>query len=335
MTGVPPSLAPIGGDQPPGELPGFAAVSAGPLGAAMILAAGFGSRLKPLTDLKPKPLFPVLNQPMLRRWLGRLRALGVRRAVVNAHHLAQDLKKAVDSWRDELDGLEIVVLFEPVILGSGGGLKNAAPFLTETFYLVNVDIFSDLDLALLARRHLARPGRPATLAAVERPDRATVSLAADGRVLGFRSPRPLPDEAAKLCGAGLMVVEPWFLRELPDGPSDVIEELGRWMLRGPAPGAEVFAPELWRDMGTLEEYWALNRDLAQGRIWAENPRGLLGRLEGFVVAQAGAVVAPGGRVADSVLWRGAVVEDGASAVGAVVAGRVPAGETVAGGAVRP
>jgi mannose-1-phosphate guanylyltransferase len=89
---------------------------------AMILAAGLGTRLEPLTSIRPKPLFPVLNQPLLGITIGQLQGMGVTRIVINAHHLAKQIARFI---RGERWGLAVQVRVEPEILGTGGGIKTA------------------------------------------------------------------------------------------------------------------------------------------------------------------------------------------------------------------
>jgi mannose-1-phosphate guanylyltransferase len=305
----------------------------------MLLAAGFGQRLRPLSLLRPKPLFPVLNRSMLSHWLGRLWQAGVKRVVVNAHYLADELLVALAQQRSVFGSLEIIHSPESEILGTGGGLKQAADFFDRPFFVVNADIHTDIDLKLLAEAHLADVIRPpATIALIDRPAKATVSIGAGDQIIGFRSPRPLPGEIKKLCGAGLMVLEPRVLTALPDGFSDIIEQLANFFPHGPAgyfcPGAA------WTDMGTAEDYLALNRLLAQGgKFWGgvlvegsgKQPEGAFG--QGFVIAEEGARISLGAKICDCVLWKEASIGAGAWVTGAVVAGTVKPGAVIRGGVV--
>lgn len=113
---------------------------------AFILAAGFGTRLRPLTLSRPKPLVPVCGVPMLSYALALCAAHGLRRAVVNAHYLAEQLQ----GWEGEHEGVQVTVAVEqPKILGTGGGLKNVVHQLAERFVVVNGDVLNDVDLAAL------------------------------------------------------------------------------------------------------------------------------------------------------------------------------------------
>jgi mannose-1-phosphate guanylyltransferase len=322
---------------------------------AILLAAGLGERLRPLTTLRPKPLFPVLNRTQLSYWLDRLQAAGVERVVVNVHHLAGKLLEALAMERRGRPGLELIESLEPERpLGTGGGIGKAlrGPLKggSGPLLIVNVDIRSDLDLLSLLDAHerLGRP--PATLALVDRPERATVGLGEGGIILGFRSKTPWPGEVAKLCGAGIMVLEREASELIPEGVSDIVEILGR----GPRRPAGVRLPgSLWADMGSPADYLELNRLLAgAARFYGDSPSSPGGlaphdlaphgpapwpgvEVEGFLCAEAGAVVRPGARLKDSILWREAVIGEGAVVEGSVVAAEIGPGERAVGLVVAP
>jgi mannose-1-phosphate guanylyltransferase len=113
---------------------------------AFVLAAGFGTRLRPLTLHRPKPLVPVCGVPMLAYALALVRRHGIDRAVVNAHYLADQL----EAWRGTHEGVEVDVVVEaPEILGTGGGLRNVRDRLAPRFAVVNADILCDVDLSAL------------------------------------------------------------------------------------------------------------------------------------------------------------------------------------------
>ncbi len=136
---------------------------------AMILAAGLGSRLRPLTDDRPKALVTVAGRTLLEITLSRLRSFGVSEVIVNAHHHAQmivDYLKANDNF-----GMRIELSLEAELLDTGGGLKKTAPFfsdsLQEPFILHNVDVLSAIDLGRMVRFHTEQAAL-ATLAVQER-----------------------------------------------------------------------------------------------------------------------------------------------------------------------
>jgi NDP-sugar pyrophosphorylase family protein len=253
----------------------------------MILAAGLGLRLRPLTGARPKPLLPVLNKPLLYYWLERLQGLGVRRAVINAYHLAPMIVEAARNLPPGLGDIEALVSVEGELLGTAGGLKKAAMLLfppgpprasgaSEPFYVVNGDIHTDIDLALLAETHQALAsqaphGPPVTMALVDYPPKATVSLGQDGQIVAFRHNGPCPGETSRLCGAGLAVMERWFLETLPGHFSDTVEILKGRMALGDRPGSRFFPGAAWADIGSLPEYYSLNKGLARGRALLQSP----------------------------------------------------------------
>ncbi|MDR1082077.1 MAG: NTP transferase domain-containing protein, partial [Deltaproteobacteria bacterium] len=222
-----------------------------PPASAMLLAAGLGTRLRPLSLKRPKPLFPVLNRPMLRFWLERLHSAGVRLTVVNAFHLAPMVEEFVEGISSEFPGMETAVSRESAAMGTGGGLKLASGRFGGPLYVVNSDIYSEIPLLSLAGAHAARPGVLATLSVLDRPRKATVSVGSGGRILAFRERSPVPGEIGRLCGAGVMVLEPEALARLPPGPSDVIAELARMLSEGSEARAFRLDPDaFWCDMGT-------------------------------------------------------------------------------------
>src|ERR1035438_8008864 len=126
---------------------------------AMVLAAGLGTRLRPLTDDRPKALVEVAGRTMLEIALARLRALGIRDVIVNAHHFAGMIVEYLKS--NDNFGMNIEVSREEVLLDTGGGLRNAAHFFLanssepeEPFILHNVDVISTIDLQRMLQFHL-------------------------------------------------------------------------------------------------------------------------------------------------------------------------------------
>jgi mannose-1-phosphate guanylyltransferase len=137
---------------------------------AMVLAAGLGLRMRPLTTLLPKPALAVLNRPLIAHALDHLASHGVTMVVVNSHLMPETLEQTVLRWAPK--GLEVKFSRERTILGTAGGLKKAARhFAKETFYLVNSDSLTDADLTAAAAAHAAS-GRLATLV-VRRHDAAS------------------------------------------------------------------------------------------------------------------------------------------------------------------
>ncbi|MBU1674233.1 phosphotransferase [bacterium] len=228
---------------------------AGCVRRVMLLAAGLGNRLRPLTDHTPKPLLILGGEPLLSRIAGRLSAAGIRHLGINVHHLAGQVAASAR----ELDGFDEVLVFpEPEILGTGGALWGARDFLREGdhFLLHNGDVDCDADLASLCDAHLAG-GAAATLLLVDWPEVNSVRLGGDGRVrdiAGRLGAVPAPDDRL-LTYTGVAVCARRFLDLLPDGPSDLVDALLA-AVADDSRGVRGVAPVglLWNDLGTPGRY---------------------------------------------------------------------------------
>ena len=301
---------------------------------AMILGAGAGQRLRPLTLVRPKPLFQVLNKTMLEWWAEFLTSAGVKRAVINVHYQADLMRERIGCLAASFkDKIEITASMEDEVLGTGGALKKAAEQLgTGEFLVVNADIFTDFELVKLSLKQLANPGRLATLGLLDQAGpTANVSVGEGGRIVGFRSPEPLPGETGRQTYCGVMALSPDIFGFIPDGPSDIIDVFNRAI----GEGAEVFGwaydPAIWRDMGTPKDYWDLNRDLAAGRAIIHSTAKVEGKLHGWNVLGADSYIAAGAEVQNCVLWPSAVISRGAVVKNAVISGIVPPDQVLDGG----
>ncbi len=310
---------------------------------AMVLAAGLGTRLLPLTGRRPKCLMPVMNRPLLGWWLARLAAWGAARAVVNTHHLAP----LVRAWLAEYHsaGLEVRESHEPLILGTGGGLVAARESLgPQPFLLVNSDVLAADDLRPLLA-HRAETDALAVLGLVDDPRFNTVALDGQGRVLGFQG-QDLPAEPAFWrTYAGLAALHPNLLDYLPAaGFSTLVEGLSAALAAGRLVRG-LALPGFWDDLGTPEHLLALHhrliqdpppglRDLAPAGPLVRGDGSLIdpaARIEGFCVLGQNARLEAGALVRDSLLLPGAVVTAGARVSGAVLGdGFVARGEIVGG-----
>jgi mannose-1-phosphate guanylyltransferase len=300
---------------------------------AVVLAAGYGTRARPLTLVRPKPLFFAAGRTLLDRVLDRLAAAGVRRAAVNTHHLADRIRRHLDaSDRD----LTVETVFEPEILGTGGGIKNAAKVLEPGHLLVvNADVYSEIDLSALVRAHRASGGA-ATLAVHDCPAFNQVAVGPDGLIRGFRGSGV--SQGAELAAfTGVQVLGPEVLNAIGESPADLIAAYQRLIDAGRPVAAHRVDGAVWHDAGTLSGYLDLNQDLLdrrpQGPVMID-PKARVAptaRLEGFVWVGPGAVVEAGARVRDSLIWPNGRVAAGARLNRVVAAGA--ASGTVTGAAV--
>lgn len=227
----------------------------------MILAAGFGTRLRPYSELRPKPLFPVLNHPLLLVLIKRLQNLGFSRIIVNCHYLGEQIIEAVRG----LDG--VIVQKEESILGTGGGLRQALENLTEEpLLVVNGDVYHDFDLLKLYQLHISA-GHRLTLGVRDCPRFNSVAVAGD-KVQGFSN----SSSSTLLTFTGIHVVNPQLLCDIPSGIfSNIIDHYRKLLENGVDIHCFRTDDWFWTDIGTPADYLFLNQGLLDGSIpcWRE------------------------------------------------------------------
>jgi NDP-sugar pyrophosphorylase family protein len=244
---------------------------------AMILAAGLGTRLRPLTDDRPKALVTVGGHTLLEIALTRLRAFGVSEVIVNTHHYAEmifEYLKANDNF-----GMRIEVSREEALLDTGGGLKNAAWFFLdssgssqEPFIVHNVDVLSTIDLGCMVRFHTEQDAL-ATLAVQDRETSRYLLFDEHGQLCGRRAGRDgkaamarAAEQVQALAFSGIHVISPrLFAKMEEDGAFSVVTAY----LKLAAQGEKIIAFRAdecyWRDLGRPENILEAARDLDGGK----------------------------------------------------------------------
>jgi mannose-1-phosphate guanylyltransferase len=243
---------------------------------AMILAAGLGTRLRPLTDDRPKALVEVGGRTLLEITLRRLQSFGVREVIINIHHFP-DTVVAYLKQNDNF-GLRIEISREDVLLDTGGGLKKAAWFFREKenqgrpFILHNVDVISSIDLARMVRQHSENDAL-ATLAVQDRKTSRFLLFEDDGRLCGRRTGDAIPELVRNaqtphaLAFSGVHVISPRMLEMITeDGAFSIINSY----LRLAGEGEKILAfradPYYWRDLGKPENLLQAQTDIKRGLI---------------------------------------------------------------------
>jgi NDP-sugar pyrophosphorylase family protein len=240
---------------------------------AMVLAAGLGTRLRPLTNDRPKALVEVAGRTLLEITLTRLKSFGVEDVIVNTHHFAETVESYL-AGQDNF-GMRIAISHEDVLLDTGGGLKKAAWFLREAgsdsdepFYLHNVDVLSNVDLAAMARFHAAQ-GALATLAVQARETLRPLLFDERGELCGRvlkDCEREMAREAERteaLAFAGIHVISPRIFDLLhEDGVFSIIPAYLQMAAAGETIEAYRADGAYWRDMGKPESIAAAERDMA-------------------------------------------------------------------------
>jgi len=241
----------------------------------MILAAGLGTRLRPLTDNRPKALVEVGGRTLLEITLARLRSFGITDVIVNAHHFAGMVREYLE--RNKNFGMNVALSDEEMLLDTGGGLKKAAYFFLEhsasseePFLLHNVDVISTIDLERILRFHNEHSAL-ATLAVQERKTSRYLLFQEDSELCGRRSASDSSIELVRpsrnvraLAFCGIHIISPRFPSMMTEeGAFSIITSY----LRLAALGQKVMgfrADEYyWRDLGTPENVARAAEDLQQ------------------------------------------------------------------------
>jgi NDP-sugar pyrophosphorylase family protein len=304
---------------------------------AMIVAAGLGTRLQPLTDLLPKPALPVRGVPLIAYQLALLRDHGVREVAINVHHLAEALEAAAERWCPP--GLVLHFSRERELLGTGGGIVRMADFLRESdpSLVIGGDMVLDFDLGALTDWH--RAGRHAASLLLREDPRAarfgTIGVDREGRVRRVAGRFDLGGECRAGVYAWANVLSPRIFDSAPS--RGAFSHLDDWWMPELARGADdirgFVASEdacLWEPVGTPAEYLSANLSLpplsfldleeASARAGARILRDAAGATS--VVLGAGARVAEDAELTRAVVWDGERVPAGFRASGGVFAGGV-------------
>src|SRR5215468_9597757 len=278
---------------------------------AMILSAGYGTRLWPLTEDRTKPALPILGKPLVGYVAEYLASYGVEEIIVNLHHRPESVRSALgDGSRF---GVKLQYIEEPVILGTSGALDNARELLgNETFVVVNGKIVTDIDLRAAFDTH-RQTGALATLVLLRNSlrERFSVVNTEDGLVTGFGGmPATTGNDEAPLMFTGIQILEPEIFTYIPQGvfshsTTDVYPQA---IARGERIAAHV-ATGKWRELSTLQRYLDISLEM-------------LAEKGETVSLGAGTVVAEPRNVREAVLWDKVQVEAGAQVRRAVLADNV-------------
>ncbi|HKH76278.1 MAG TPA: NDP-sugar synthase [Rubrobacteraceae bacterium] len=336
----------------------------------MVLAAGKGTRLFPLTGEVPKPMAPVVDTPLIRHIFELLSGHGVAEAHVNVHYLAEALLAAYGE-ESRVNGMTVRLSREDELLGTAGGVKRLAENFDQTFVVVSGDALTDVNLGELVRLHKEK-GALATIAlrrVFDTSEFGVVELDEYGDILGFQE-KPYTEEAiSTLANTGIYVFEPRALEYVPEGTFfDFARDVFPRFLEAGEKFVGYQGDFYWSDIGTLEAYRQAQYDVLSGRVRVRVPgekRGdslwvgedaqihpsvdieghvlvgkdaVIGRgvtLSGDVTVGTDCWVRPNATIKRSILLPGASVGDGAYLEDCIVGHGydVRPGETIRGGAL--
>ncbi|MEB3331543.1 MAG: NDP-sugar synthase [Synechococcaceae cyanobacterium] len=248
---------------------------------AMILAAGKGTRVQPITHTTPKPMIPILQKPVMEFLLELLRQHGFTEIMVNVSHLAEEIE---NYFREgQRFGVELAYSFEGRIedgeligdaLGSAGGLKKIQtfqPFFDDTFVVLCGDALIDLDLSEAVRRHKQKGALASIITKRVAHDQVSsygvVVADADGRVRSFQEKPAVEDAASDMINTGIYIFEPGVLDVIPEGvPFDIGSDLFPRLVEADAAFYALPMEFEWVDIGKVPDYWQAIRSVLQGQV---------------------------------------------------------------------
>jgi NDP-sugar pyrophosphorylase family protein len=298
---------------------------------AVILAAGLGTRLLPLTEKTPKILVPVVNRPIIDIIIDNLKSIGTGRIGINLHHLPDRVIEYLGNG--EKHGVTITYSFEERILETGGGLANFAGFIGDDphFIVHNCDPVTNIDLSKTLKFHEERRAL-ATLVVIDRPGKNSVLIDKNccvrdiGGKLGV-----IPDESdCRLCGAAIFIYSREIFNYLPDNnnPYSVIPVLLDLIRHKPGAVLAYHPDEnyYWEDIGnSVGVYLGVHHDILMNNacsfpgiarcrngIWIHEKAEVSEKaiIKGFASIGAGARINAGAVIKDCVIWENADIPAG-------------------------
>jgi NDP-sugar pyrophosphorylase family protein len=295
----------------------------------MILGAGIGSRLDPLTRSLPKPVVPVVGKPVMGHIIDHLRHSGVTDIVINVQYLGHKIEEIIGNG--SAYGVRIRYSREDKLWGDAGGLKRVESFFREddddTLLVVGGDDLTDMDITRIVAEHRAK-GAKATIGVtpVEDPSPFGIVVADDHGFITRFQEKPKRDEAfSNLANTGIYVFNKKVFDYIPPATfygfgNNVLPA----MLAAGEPMVAVASDAYWQDVGNLTIYRQAQRDVVDGKVKVDYPAGatvkgtcvvcagarVAGEISDYTVVGAEAVIEPGAIVKNSILWDGAVIKAG-------------------------
>jgi NDP-sugar pyrophosphorylase family protein len=233
---------------------------------AMVLAAGFGSRLQPLSYEQPKPLFPVMNKPVIEHTISLLKSAGISEIVINLHHKGSRIENYLGDGSEY--GVKIYYSKENPILGSAGGIKAAQKYLDgDSFIVINSDVVSDIDLKEVVKFHREKKS---SLTLILKPKQSSgpsdpIAIDSENRITDFYP--ELPENLREFVFTGIQIMEPKIFDRIP--PDIFIGTTDKIFPQMIEEKQSVFAfvhDGYWSDIGNRGDYINTHRDCLTGKV---------------------------------------------------------------------
>jgi mannose-1-phosphate guanylyltransferase/mannose-1-phosphate guanylyltransferase/phosphomannomutase len=237
----------------------------------MIMAAGIGTRLEPLTLAKPKPLMPVGNSPVMKYILQILKRHGISEAICNTHYLANQLTTFIKT--EPVKGLNIEWIHEEELSGTAGGVKKCEDFLSqnETFIVMSSDSLTDINLEEIVKKH-KEAGSIASMALKAIPKEEVVHMGVVvtnefGRIKEFQEKPPIEEAKSNLVNTGIYIFEPEIFNYIPNNTFyDFAKQVFPALMKDNKPLYGFEINSYWNDIGTLKQYRLSSHDILEGHL---------------------------------------------------------------------
>ena len=321
----------------------------------MIMAAGVGSRLDPLTQTVPKPMIPVANTPILELILTHLKKHGIKDVVANTHYLADSIHK---KFENNNLGVNFSYVYEPELSGTAGGVKKCEWFFEpgETFVVVSGDALTDVNLDEIIKKHKST-GAMATMALKEIPIAevshfGVVVVDEQGKVIGFQEKPSVSEAKSNLVNTGIYVFQTDIFKYIPENTFyDFAKNVFPAMMKNNELLYTHTIKDYWCDIGTLNQYRLSSFDFLTNKInidppYKENELGwfsdscqispkcafggkvVIGdntiiednvKFYGNSIIGNNCIIKEGVHLRNAIIWNGVTIEEGARLDGCIVA----------------
>ncbi len=246
---------------------------------AVILAGGEGTRLRPLTCNTPKPLVPLLNRPFLSFQLELLKKYGIKDIVLSVGYLGEEIRRVYGTGEEW--GVKIYYALEKEPLGTGGGIRNASPFLDDLTIVFNGDVLTDFDLLRIIQYHHKKHAQ-ATIVIVPVSDPTVYGLVlidSDGRIRQFLEKPGWEEITGNTINAGIYLLEKDLINQIPPGINYSVErQFFPSLLNRDISFYGYTGEGYWLDVGNKEKYLQAHKDILQGKIKIAIPGKRIGKV---------------------------------------------------------
>lgn len=285
---------------------------------AMILAAGLGTRLQPLTNKRPKALMPIVNRPIIARTIEYLKGYGITQIIVNVHHHSKQIIDFLNGCKPF--GVDVEVRVEPEILGTGGGIKNTQDFWDrDPFIVINSDILTDINLSK-AYEYQKTSKSIATLVLHDRIPFNQIQIDDNRHIIDFSG----QNDSGALAFTGIHIINPVLLSYIPEPKfSDIIDCYRNLIQSGMVISAFLSEGHYWHDIGNINNYFQANKKILFMEekafvIGTETHLDPLSRLEEWAIIGDNGFLEEDVVIKRSIIWDNVRVKKGSKIIDSIV-----------------